>query len=274
MVKLGTYLVAAVLIAAPASLAAAAPGLVRTSATMRAGPGPGFPVVDRIPAGVRITIYGCIQGGAWCDVSFKSERGWVAAQALAYLYREQYVDLPEYVEYVPVAPFVLTTYWSSFYFGRPWYHRHAFWNRYWHRHPPVMAQNPPQPGMSPRGAGPVAQPAAGMGAAAAAGIRPPRVATGTPALVAAPAGPGIAARAPAQTATPVNAVQPSIGRLGGPSQSARAQIGGTRAMIGSGPQVGATSHFGGGSVMSAPRIGASGARGGGRSGSGGGFHRH
>ncbi|MGC2778274.1 MAG: SH3 domain-containing protein, partial [Bradyrhizobium sp.] len=120
MVKFRTCLVAALLIAAPASLAVAAPGLVRAAATLRAGPGSGFPVVDRIPAGARVTIHGCIEGGAWCDVSFERERGWVAAKVLAYLSGQRYVYLTEYVEEVPIVPFTLTTYWSSFYIGRPW----------------------------------------------------------------------------------------------------------------------------------------------------------
>nr|WP_244423050.1 SH3 domain-containing protein [Bradyrhizobium sp. ORS 278] len=243
--KFRTCLVATLLIAASTSLATAAPGLVRSSATMRAGPGPGFPMVERIPAGARVTIHGCIQGGAWCDVSFAGERGWIAARALAYLYREQYVYLPEYVEYVPVAPFVLTTYWSSFYFGRPWFHRHAYWNRYWRQHP-VMAQNPPAPATAPRGPG-----AAGVAAApvAIAGPHPVSPVMGR-------AGPGMAAT-PAQAATPASAVQSRIAPMGAAAQGARAQMGGMSAMM-----------------VSAPRFSAGVARGGGSSRAGGGFRRH
>jgi hypothetical protein len=35
---------------------------------------------------------------------------------------------------VPVVPFVLTSYWSSYYAGRPWYHRRAYWSGYWQSH--------------------------------------------------------------------------------------------------------------------------------------------
>ncbi|WP_315779283.1 MULTISPECIES: SH3 domain-containing protein [unclassified Bradyrhizobium] len=278
MLKLTTCLVAALMLTTSVSLAAAAPGLLRKSATMRAGPGAGFPVVERIPAGTRVTIHGCIQGGAWCDVSVDGERGWVAAKALSYLYREQYVSLPEYVEYVPVAPFVLTTYWSSFYFGRPWFHRHAFWNRYWRHHPPAMAHNPPQPGTNIGGAG---RGPAGMGHPVAGtptgtGGQPmptPRMATGSPAPH--PTGPS-GPRMPggnAQSAMPVGIVQPSMGRISGPPQSARAQMGGMRAISGGGALAGAAPHFGN-SGISGPRMGASVGRGGGRSGPGGGFRRH
>ncbi|WP_374940836.1 SH3 domain-containing protein [Bradyrhizobium sp. SRS-191] len=270
--KLRTYLVAALLIATPASFAAAAPGLVRTSATMRAGPGTGFPVVDKIPAGARITIHGCIEGGAWCDVSFEGERGWVAARTLRYLYREQYVYLPEYVEYVPVTPFVLTTYWSSFYFGRPWYHRHAYWNRFWQRHPPVMAQNPHPTGMTPgvgqAGGAPGAMPTA---------MPTPRTATGgSPVAAGGPAsGPRVPAGSPGPTAMPGRIGQPGMGRLAGPPQGARAQMVGMRSGGGSSLSMGGVPQAGGMAAMSAPRMSPGGLRGGGgRSGSGGGFRRH
>ncbi len=35
---------------------------------------------------------------------------------------------------VPIVPFVLTSYRSSYYVGRPWYHRRAHWGGYWQSH--------------------------------------------------------------------------------------------------------------------------------------------
>jgi hypothetical protein len=69
-------------------------------------------------------------------VSFSDDRGWVSSQYLEYLYRNHYVYLPDYVDEVdvPIVPFVLTSYWSSYYQGRPWYRRHAHWNSYWTSH--------------------------------------------------------------------------------------------------------------------------------------------
>lgn len=132
--RLRSVLVAALLLAPTAALAA--PGIVTVSTGLRAGPGSGFPLVDRIPGGARVNIHGCLRGNAWCDVSFSDDRGWVSSQYLEYLYRNHYVYLPDYVDEVdvPVVPFVLTSYWSSYYGGRPWYHRHAYWNNYWTSH--------------------------------------------------------------------------------------------------------------------------------------------
>src|SRR6267378_3145115 len=132
--KLNSVFVAAVLLAPTAALAA--PGVVTASVSMRAGPGPGFPMVDRIPGGARVNIHGCLRGNAWCDVSWSDDRGWVSSQYLEYLYRNRYVYLPDYVDEIdiPVVPFVLTSYWSSYYAGRPWYQRRAYWSGYWQSH--------------------------------------------------------------------------------------------------------------------------------------------
>ncbi len=130
----GLFIAAAVLLMPTAALAA--PGIVTATVSLRAGPGEGFPTVDRIPGGARVDIHGCLKGNAWCDVSWSDDRGWVSSQYLEYLYRNGYVYLPDYVDQIdlPVVPFVLTSYWSSYYAGRPWYHRRAYWSGYWQSH--------------------------------------------------------------------------------------------------------------------------------------------
>jgi uncharacterized protein YraI len=141
IMKVKGVFVAAMLLTPTAALAA--PGIVTASVGMRAGPGPGFPMVDRIPGGARVNIHGCLRGDAWCDVSWSGDRGWVSSRYLKYLYRDRYVYLPDYVDDVPVVPFVLSSYWGSYYTRRPWYHRHAYWNRYWHSHARFATQMPP-----------------------------------------------------------------------------------------------------------------------------------
>ena len=130
----GLFIAATVLLMPAAALAA--PGIVTTTVSLRAGPGEGFPTVDRIPGGARVNIHGCLRGNAWCDVSWSNDRGWVSSQYLEYLYRNRYVYLPDYVDEidVPIVPFALTSYWSSHYAGRPWYQRRAYWSGYWQSH--------------------------------------------------------------------------------------------------------------------------------------------
>jgi uncharacterized protein YraI len=130
----GLFIAAAMLLMPTAALAA--PGIVTTTVSLKAGPGEGFPTVDRIPGGARVNIHGCFRGKAWCDVSWSDDRGWVSSRYLEYLYRNRYVYLPDYVDEidVPIVPFVLTSYWSSYYAGRPWYQRRAYWSGYWQSH--------------------------------------------------------------------------------------------------------------------------------------------
>jgi len=130
----GLFIAAAMLLLPAAALAA--PGIVTTTVSLKAGPGERFPTVDRIPGGARVNIHGCLRGIAWCDVSWSDDRGWVSSRYLEYLYRNRYVYLPDYVDEidVPVVPFVLTSYWSRYYAGRPWYHRRAHWSGYWRSH--------------------------------------------------------------------------------------------------------------------------------------------
>jgi uncharacterized protein YraI len=99
--KLKAVLTAALLLAPTAALAA--PGIVTVSTGLRAGPGPGFPLVDRIPGGSRVNVHGCLKGDAWCDISWSDDRGWVSSQYLEYFYHNKYVYLPDYVDVIDVA---------------------------------------------------------------------------------------------------------------------------------------------------------------------------
>src|SRR5437899_12335000 len=97
------FIAAAVLLLPTAALAA--PGIVTTTVSLRAGPSEGFPTVDRIPGGARVNIHGCLKGTAWCDVSWSDDRGLVSSQYLEYLYRSHTVFLHKYLGYMSV-PFV------------------------------------------------------------------------------------------------------------------------------------------------------------------------
>ena len=142
MKRTGILIAAAMLLLPSAALAA--PGMVTTSVSLRAGPGDGFPVVDRIPGGSHVNIHGCLKGDAWCDVSWSDDRGWVSSDELQWLYRNHYVYLSDYYDDidVPVVPFVIGSYWSSYYAGRPFFHRRAYFDRYWRSHESVAMRTP------------------------------------------------------------------------------------------------------------------------------------
>src|SRR4051812_35220023 len=240
--KLQARLIAAMLLATPAA-AVAAPGMITTSVNLRAGPSAEFPVVNRLSRGAPVEVHGCIRQALWCDVSWGRERGWVAAQYLDYFYDGRYVDLPSYVDVVdvPVASFALTSYWSSFYFGRPWYRRQAWWNRHWNTQTHVASQAPAMQ--------PAAQPGHGM--VAAGNVKPP---AGMPAVTSAQGTGMQAMRAPAGRMGPVAGAQDRFSGTrpqmtsrasgqatamrggGGLPMAANAQLGGSRGGMGGLPQ--------------------------------------
>jgi uncharacterized protein YraI len=142
MKRTGILIAAAMLLLPSAALAA--PGMVTTNVSLRAGPGEGFPVVDRIPGGSHVDIHGCLKGDAWCDVSWSDDRGWVSSDELQWLYRNRYVYLSDYYDDidVPVVPFVIGSYWSTYYAGRPFFHRRAYFDRYWRSHESIAMRMP------------------------------------------------------------------------------------------------------------------------------------
>jgi hypothetical protein len=68
----------------------------------------------------------------------------VSSDELQWLYRNRYVHLSDYYNDidVPVVPFVLGTYWSSYYSGRPFFHRRAHFDRYWRSHESIAMRTP------------------------------------------------------------------------------------------------------------------------------------
>ena len=151
-----TVLAAAVGAAGWTGTAAAVTAVISTSVHLRAGPSIEYPSVAMLLRGQFVEVFGCEQNYDWCDVQVGADRGWVDAA---------YLQVPSASGPVPVAtagvtlgitvvPFVLNTYWASYYVGRPWYARqpyyYSYWNRYPHgRPPPPPHYRPPPPAYRP-----------------------------------------------------------------------------------------------------------------------------
>jgi hypothetical protein len=72
-----------------------------------------------------VTVYGCLSGYNWCDVSWSGERGWVSGSYLAYAgerYARQPIPDIGLSIGLPVIGFSPEVYHRRYYAGRPWYH--------------------------------------------------------------------------------------------------------------------------------------------------------
>lgn len=112
---------------------AATTSVVITNLNLRAGPSIQFPVVTVLPAGGRVLTNGCLADYSWCDVSFGTYRGWVAARYIQVVYQGNPVIITSAVAprlSVAVVQFN-QAYWTRYYSAYPWYGRWSVYAPYY-----------------------------------------------------------------------------------------------------------------------------------------------
>jgi uncharacterized protein YraI len=126
-------------------------GYAARSLNLRAGPATEYPLVVRVPAGVPISVQGCLSDYQWCDVIAGPNRGWVYANNLYYPYQGASVPVLTYgaVIGIGIVAFAVGSYWDAYYRGHPWYQQRQYWVDRPHR------------GFGPGGYGPSDRPQAG-----------------------------------------------------------------------------------------------------------------
>jgi uncharacterized protein YraI len=108
--------------------ASAASGNTVAGTDMYAGPSGEFPQGMHLAADLKIKIHGCLRQGRWCDVSWRGNRGWVPAAALAYRDGDARVAIARAPRgEVPTVAFNLHQYWDQNYRDRLWYEERAKW---------------------------------------------------------------------------------------------------------------------------------------------------
>lgn len=108
---------------------AAANGATSQGVQMHAGPGGDFPTVMRLAPNLKVTIHGCVQAWAWCDVEWRGNRGWIPSTALDYRMDRNLLPVSNYGPRVgiPQLEFNLPKYWETHYRQRPWYPTRGQW---------------------------------------------------------------------------------------------------------------------------------------------------
>ena len=117
------------------SVAAAANAYTTGNVNSRAGPSVNFPRVATLPAGVAVTIHGCVSDLGWCDTSWRGQRGWVSGRYLEYLYDDRRVIVQDYGRRIglPIITFQFGNYWDRHYADRAWYRDRPRWRERWQR---------------------------------------------------------------------------------------------------------------------------------------------
>lgn len=133
---------AAALSAAPSTAFPQSVAYTSAPVVVYAGPGDDYPTVAELPAGVTVTVVGCVDGYMWCDVSAADVRGWAYGGSLAYPYQGSTIPVLTYgtVTGVPIVTFVIGNYWGSHYRNRSWYREEPRWA---HHPPPALGGQPP-----------------------------------------------------------------------------------------------------------------------------------
>ena len=128
-------ILAVVLLVSGASLASAeSPAVAVANVNLRAGPATNFPVVAVVPAGARITTYGCTADYSWCDTAFGVTRGWVSAHYIQVVYN----NVPTAITPATAVGLSLAIiafdkwYWDTYYVAYPWYRS---WAAYYRAYP-------------------------------------------------------------------------------------------------------------------------------------------
>ncbi|VXC96859.1 conserved hypothetical protein [Burkholderia sp. 8Y] len=136
--------------AVPATAIAQSVAYTSAPVVIYAGPGDDYPTVAEVPAGVTVTVVGCVDGYTWCDVAAPDLRGWADGGSLAFPYQGSSVPVLTYgtVIGVPIVTFAIGNYWGSYYRNRSWYRDEPHWA---HHPPPTYGAPPPQDGRPPRG---------------------------------------------------------------------------------------------------------------------------
>lgn len=118
---------------------------------IEAGPAPDYPSVGSFGPGTPVTLYGCLDGYTWCDVSYENARGWVDGQALAYPYEDQRVPIAVYGPQLslPVVTFSFGDYWGRYYHDRPFFAERERFEH--HAPPPRPSHREAPPPLPPRG---------------------------------------------------------------------------------------------------------------------------
>ena len=108
----------------------AADAYVTANVSLRSGPDSSYPSVARLRIGTPVSLEGCVDGWAWCDVSVGDDHGWVSGTFLQQEYEGERLGIRSSGARIgiPVISFEFGAYWDDHYRNRSWYAKRERWS--------------------------------------------------------------------------------------------------------------------------------------------------
>ncbi len=126
----------AALVAAAVPLAPAAAqsmqGYTAGPTRLYSGPLRAYPSVRTIRGGTRVSVHGCLRDWSWCDVTYRTDRGWIAGNALRIRQNGRRHGLAADMG-IGVTTFSFGAYWDNHYQGRTFYGQRQRWQSQYDR---------------------------------------------------------------------------------------------------------------------------------------------
>jgi uncharacterized protein YraI len=96
-----------------------------------AGPDYDYPRLFTISYGRQVNIHGCLRDWSWCDISFRSDRGWIPGREIAANYRGRRRSVNMVAPYlgIGILSFRFGNYWDEHYRDRSFYRERDRWER-------------------------------------------------------------------------------------------------------------------------------------------------
>lgn len=113
----------------PAKAMAQYEAITDADLNLRVGPGIEYGIIDVIPYGEVVDVFGCLETVDWCDVEWYGLRGWVSAYYLVQPGTTLFLPQVAPRLALPIVVFSFHVYHDRHYHDRPWYKkRHGRWH--------------------------------------------------------------------------------------------------------------------------------------------------
>jgi uncharacterized protein YraI len=116
----------AALVAIAVPLAAASAQSVSGPARLYSGPLRDYPSVRTLRRSTPVRVLGCLRDWTWCDVTYRSTRGWIAGNALRVRHDGRRRGIGANMD-VGVTTFTFGPYWENHYRGGSFYGQRQRW---------------------------------------------------------------------------------------------------------------------------------------------------